>query len=745
MATLAPQTPHASPLNVATRLRENARRWPDKRALYFNADARHHYASKTFRELDEESDRWAHALVAARIGRGTKTLLMVKPSPELFTVLFALFKVGAVPVVVDPGMGLGRMLHAYRTVGADALVGIPAAHVVRVLFPRSFESLRSWVTVGRKLGWTGATLPPPAAFTAPSGPFPIAETRADDLLMINFTTGATGPAKGVEYTHGIADAMIGSIEHEFAHGPDDVALAPLPLFTAFHLLIGATTILPPIDPNRPALADAAAMIATIAQHEVTHMFASPAFLRRVGDYAVEHHHKLPSLRRVIAGGAPVLPSIARRFVGLMAADARLHVTYGATEALPIASIAADELFGDTAAGDAATGAAATGAAAGDAVTGAAATGDAAAGDAVTGAAATGAAATGDAAAGDAVTGAAAAVAAAAGDGAAGRPARDGALRSGNATLADASSPKNGEHAGSLSARSAAGHGSCVGRPLPSLQLRVIRTSDDPITRWSNALLAAPGEVGELTIAGPLVSRRYHESPESNALMKIEDGARSWHRTGDLGRVDGDGRVWFAGRKSQTVHTVRGPQYTAQWEGIFDAHPAVYRSALVGVGPIGAQQPVVCVELQRDQWRNRPAIERQLIALAAANPLTRGARAFLFHRGFPVDIRHNAKIDRGQLAEWAARQLAPPPHALKLIPLAGWLFIIIGLVVPLPSLLRVLWAIDVFLSVVVHGLQLFTALPRGRRAGYSRTQTVAYTFLYGATWWKFLDAGAGPRT
>ncbi|HEX4461879.1 MAG TPA: AMP-binding protein, partial [Polyangia bacterium] len=311
---------------------------------------RHHYAFKTFRELDDESDRWAHALVAANITRGTKTLLMVKPSAELFTVLFALFKVGAVPVVVDPGMGLRRMLHCYRTVGADALVGIPAAHVVRALFPRSFASLKSWVTVGRKLGWSGPTLPPPAAFTPPAGPFPIAETRADDLLMINFTTGATGPAKGVEYTHGIADSMIANIESEFAHGPDDVALAPLPLFTAFHLLIGATTILPPIDPNRPALADAAAMIDTIGRFEVTHMFASPAFLRRVGDYAVDRHHKLPSLRRVISGGAPVLPSIARRFAGLLAADARLHVTYGATEALPIASITADELFG-AAAGD----------------------------------------------------------------------------------------------------------------------------------------------------------------------------------------------------------------------------------------------------------------------------------------------------------------------------------------------------------------------------------------------------------
>lgn len=630
------------PLNVAERLRANAARWPDKRALQFPSGKKS-YAHKTFRELDEESDRWAYALAAAGIGRGTKTLLMVKPSPELFSVLFALFKLGAVPVVVDPGMGLGRMLHCYRTVGADALVGIPAAHVVRLLFPRSFASLKSWVTVGKRRGWGGAMLPPPADQELPRAPFPIAETRADDLLMINFTTGATGPAKGVEYTHGLADAMIRRIESEFAHGADDVALAPLPLFAAFHLLIGATTILPPIDPNRPALADAQAMLDTIDAMAVTHMFASPAFLRRVGDFAAARGRRIATLRRVISGGAPVLPSVARRFAELLSPGARLHVTYGATEALPIASIATDELFGDTL------------------------------------------------------------------------------------------------------TQTAAGQGSCVGRPLPELELRVIRVSDDPITRWANALAVPAGEVGELTIAGPTVSRRYHESPEWNALMKIEDGARSWHRTGDLGRVDADGRVWFAGRKSQTVHTARGPLYTAQWEGIFDAHPDVYRSALVGVGPVGAQQPVVCIELQkRVSATERRRIERELLALAASQPLTRGVRAFLFHPGFPVDIRHNAKIDRGTLGQWATRQLTPPPALLKLIPLAGWLFILVGLVAPLSLPLRVLWAVDLFLSVVVHGLQLFTALPRGLRAGYSRPQTIAYTFLYGATWWKFLDTGPGPR-
>src|SRR5262249_12328704 len=141
----------------------------------------------------------------AGIGQGTRTVLMLRPGPELFTVLFALMKVGAVPVVVDPGMGLRRMLHCYRATGAEAFVGIPVAHAVRVVARRAFPNVRPPVTAGRRWFWGGHTL---RSLLSRASSRPPARIDTDDVLMIGFTTGSTGPAKGVESTHGALDAMV---------------------------------------------------------------------------------------------------------------------------------------------------------------------------------------------------------------------------------------------------------------------------------------------------------------------------------------------------------------------------------------------------------------------------------------------------------------------------------------------------------------------------------------------------------
>ena len=639
----------ADTLNIAQRLRDNRGRWPDRVALHVpDGDG---YAARTFAQLDDESDAYARGLARIGVGAGTRTILMVKPGAELFTILFALFKLGAVPVVVDPGMGVRRMLHCYDAVGAEAFIGIPVAHAVRVVCRRTFRALRVWVTVGTKRGWSGPTLDELARSGASdaAGPFPIAATAPDDLLMINFTTGSTGPAKGVEYTHRIADGMMRSIEQHFGHGPDQVTLAPLPLFALFDLLIGATAVLPPMDPTRPATVDAARMIDAIRRFGVTSMFASPAFLHRVGSHAAERGATVPTVKTVVSGGAPVSAPVVERFRKALADDARVHVTYGATEALPIASIESRQM---------------------------------------------------------------------------------------TAAVADARD----------------GRGTCVGAPVGSLEVRIVRISDAAIPRWSDDLTLGVGEVGEIAIRGTIVSPRYHGSPEANARAKIEDTDGTWHRTGDLGALDEQGRIWFASRKSQRLITPRGPLFTVQCEEIFNGHPDVYRTALVGVGEPGAQQPVVCVELHRPASSAEQArIAAELRTIADARPMTRAVTAFLFHPSFPVDIRHNAKIGREQLALWAAATLANQTPAarrknlaLRAIPIAGWIFVGVGLVTPLGPVLRAAWAVTLFLSAVVHPLQLIVALPLGRRAGVSTTRTVVNTVVFGATWWKtLLPPGSSP--
>jgi acyl-CoA synthetase (AMP-forming)/AMP-acid ligase II/uncharacterized protein YhhL (DUF1145 family) len=632
---------------MAGRLRANARDFPEKKAVVFAAgtaaDGRPAYRHKTYRDVDRESDAYAAGFHRIGITAGTKTVLMLRPGPEFYSVVFGLFKAGAVPVVVDPGMGVRRMLHCYRSVGAEAFVGIPVAHLIRVLSPRTFGSLRTHVTAGRRWLWRGHSL---RALAATGSPPPRVTPADDDLALIGFTTGSTGPAKGVESTHGMFDATVRQVVQAHGLGSEDTSLVTLPAMGLLDLLTGATCVLPPVDPTKVADADPQTVVDAIERFGVTTMFASPALLSRLGRYAADTGLRLPTLRRLVSGGAPVSAEIVASLHEVLGGGEheRFHTTYGATEVLQISSISSAEILGET------------------------------------------------------------------------------------------------------RGRTRTGSGTCVGRPVPGIEVRLVRITDEPIPVWSDDLLVAPGEVGEITVSGPTVSRRYHASPTADAAGKIADGERVWHRTGDLGWVEDGGRIWFCGRKSHRVFTAEGPRYTVQCEQILGAHPDVYRTALVGVGPRDhrrLQQPVICVELREGVPAGEHArVERELREMAARHPLTRNVKAVLFHPRFPVDIRHNAKINREVLAEWAAGRLepgGPPPGRallLRAVPVAGWAFLLYGLIWPFdhPVLRALLW-IDAFLSVVVHGLQLPIALPRARRAGYSVARSVFLTFLFGATWWK----------
>jgi acyl-CoA synthetase (AMP-forming)/AMP-acid ligase II len=208
------------------------------------------------------------------------------------------------------------------------------------------------------------------------------------------------------------------------------------------------------------------------------------------------------------------------------------------------------------------------------------------------------------------------------------------------------------------ARTDRGAGVCVGAPVPSVEVRIIAIDDDPIERWRDDLELAPGEIGEIAVRGPQATRAYYNRPEATALAKIRaaDGG-FWHRMGDLGYRDERGRLWFCGRKSDRVTTAHGTLYSVPCEAVFDTHPRVRRTALVGVSVAGELEPVLCVELLASEKRaNGDAVTAELLEIGARHDHTRTIRSVLFHPAFPVDIRHNAKIGRPELARWAARRL-----------------------------------------------------------------------------------------
>ena len=205
-----------------------------------------------------------------------------------------------------------------------------------------------------------------------------------------------------------------------------------------------------------------------------------------------------------------------------------------------------------------------------------------------------------------------------------------------------------------------GFGNCIGRPINQTDVRLIKITDKPITTWSEELTVPQGDTGELVVRGPLVSPAYFNRPDQNAIHKIKDGSGFWHRMGDLGWKDTSDRIWFCGRKSHRVITAEGPMYSVPCEAVFNTHEAVYRSALVGYGSPPNQKPIICIELEPNISVNEQTITKELLAIAATFPLTRPIRKVLYHKSFPVDIRHNSKIFREKLAVWAAEQLKKQP-------------------------------------------------------------------------------------
>ncbi|HEX4049061.1 MAG TPA: peptide synthase, partial [Elusimicrobiota bacterium] len=198
-----------------------------------------------------------------------------------------------------------------------------------------------------------------------------------------------------------------------------------------------------------------------------------------------------------------------------------------------------------------------------------------------------------------------------------------------------------------------GRGVCVGRPAAGVDVAVIRITDAGIPQWRDALRLAPGEVGEIVVKGPVVTREYFRRPEADAAAKIADETAVRHRMGDLGYIDERGRLWFCGRKAHRIKTENGELYTIPIEGIFNSHPAVKRTALVGVG----LRAVLCVELEPGMKLDRQALTRELLSLAGTHDAAKEIKIILYHPSFPVDIRHNAKIFREKLAAWAKAELA----------------------------------------------------------------------------------------
>lgn len=304
------------------------------------------YRTITFGELERDATLLARGLVAMGVKPGDRIALLVRPGIEFVTLVFALLRSGATLVLVDAGLGRQNILRCLAMTEPQGFVAIPLAHALRIA-SRRFPQAKLNVTVGRRWFWGGETLASLRKLGAADAALP--HTAADDHAAIVFTSGSTGPPKGVLYRHETFVTQADEIQRQYGIEPGGVDLACFPLFGLFNVSMGVTTVVPEMDFSRPAAADPKKLLRAANDWKVTQAFASPAVWRSLSAHCERTGERIPTLQNVFSCGAPVPAKVIRRTLACVHPEAKLHTPYGATEALPIATIEAQEILTETAA------------------------------------------------------------------------------------------------------------------------------------------------------------------------------------------------------------------------------------------------------------------------------------------------------------------------------------------------------------------------------------------------------------
>jgi acyl-CoA synthetase (AMP-forming)/AMP-acid ligase II len=538
-------------VNIASRLSQNAKIFPDKRAVVFpriNKRTGHYdYSSLTFKELEILSNKFAISLTKLGLKKGDKTLLFMRPSLDYPAMTFALFKMGVIPVFIDPGMGKQNLLKCIKDSHPVALISEAEIHFIKFLYPSIFKSINMNVTTGK---WTwGKMLSLKKMKAEKLQSFAALEILPEETAAILFTSGGTGTPKGVVYTHQIFSQQTSILQELFGLTMNDIDMPGFPLFSLFTIAMGMTSCIPDMDPSKPGECSPQKIVQNIQDQKPSFVAGSPAIWERVADYCIEHSILLPSIKYVVMFGAPVSTRLHLKFRPLLP-NGTTYTPYGATEALPVTNVSGDFIL------------------------------------------------------------------------------------------------KNTAHL------TEEGKGTCIGKAVSGVTIKIITPTHGAIEKIEDAEILSPNHIGEIIVKGPAVTREYMDLPEVTHEAKIRDSNNTfWHRMGDIGYLDESGNLWFCGRKSHIVETKKETLYSIPCEAIFNKHPAVKRSALVGLGTPGKQIPAIVIERKDGQYlsgKSRSLFESELLSVAKKYQHTKDIQRIYLSRSFPVDVRHNIKIDRLKL-------------------------------------------------------------------------------------------------
>ncbi len=541
-------------MNIANRLTELAQRRPHAKAITApkkrDRKGNYKYESLTFSELEALSTKYALGFKEMGFEKGDRTLVFVRPSLDFTAITFATFKLGLIPVFIDPGMGKKNLLRAIKLVNPVGLIAVPEVHILRILYRKAFQTIKYFVTTG-KMRWGGMkTLHQLKTGSFDSENQKIAEVNPEDTAAIAFTSGGTGIPKGVVYTHKIFSHQTDILKEIYKLDDNDVDIPGFPMFSLFTVSMGINSCIPDMDPSKPAKANPEKLVANIKDHKATFVAGSPAIWERVADYCLKQKITLPTIKALVMFGAPISVELHEKFKDILV-NGTTYTPYGATESLPVSNV------------------------------------------------------------------------------------------SGKYVLENTTQLTN------------QGKGTCLGIPVPTIKVKIIKITDEPIVDIKNAIELLTGEIGEIIVSGSVVTKEYYKMPEKTKDSKIYDSDTNtfWHRMGDIGYLDDQGRLWFGGRMVYRVETNEGLLSSVQCEAIFNQHTLVKRTALIGLEKDGKQIPAIVVERHDKKLlsgREKDRMVHELKEMGKKYAHTKSITEFFFHQSFPVDVRHNIKIDRIQL-------------------------------------------------------------------------------------------------
>ncbi len=550
-------------MNIADFVYENARKFPNKKAIVTpycrDGSGRIAYTHYTYQQFVEASQRLSSALYGHGIRPGTRILLFVKPSLDFSVLVFSLFRIGAVPVFIDPGVGRKNLLSTVLKTKPQVMIAEPAVHILRHFFPKVFSSVKMFITTKKASYWTSRlSLQKMLNEESTIESRDLEAVQGQDLAAIIYTSGGTGVPKGVLYTHEMFYQQVSIFKNLLPLAENEVDLSGFPLFSLFAIAMGMTSVIPWLDAAKPASADPFLLLKHILDNNVSLATGSPAIWEKLADYCLHKNIVLPSVHGVIMFGAPIALNLHHKLQAILP-NGTTYTPYGATEGLPISWISGREILQ------------------------------------------------------------------------------------------------------SFGEKTLQGRGTCIGKEVPATKVKVIKSSFDVLPNFSKIEELPPYEVGELLVQGAQVTKEYFELPEETSKAKIVDGSLLWHRMGDLVYKDDKDYLWFCGRK---VHQVVGKDqvyYPITCEAIFNQHPAVRRSALIGLN-IGSEQQAAIVIERKDQKTTLSDEEKQvfreeLMSYAKRFPHTQSIKYFFIYKTFPVDYRHNIKIDRLFLRDYFASRHA----------------------------------------------------------------------------------------